>query len=135
MNMKTLLALGTLLGVSLAALIHPPAKPPAGALDLLEVTGVVSALRLDMDGTLYIRLRRTDSAGASEGEGSEQAIWFRSPPDRSAVIDVEEMLLAVVVDLDPGETITLAAERGRSLGGSPESAYPVLRLARPGHGE
>lgn len=125
--MKFLFAPLSIAGVSLAALLGSAASPEPAPFEPLTHTGVVSAYRLDQDGTVYVRLHGSDPKAA----GGAQDVWFRSPTDRSTSISVEEMLLDVVVHLGANETLTISAEPDRSLdGASPEEAYPLLSVSK-----
>lgn len=106
----------------LAAIVAGSARTTEVDVGLVERSGTVSGWRVNVDGTVFLRLR----------EASETETWFRNPPDRSSVISFEEMLLAIVVDVaGTDEVITVAAERSGLDGSSPESAIPLAYVSWP----
>lgn len=116
-----------LLAVSVVALARSSASASMPAVDDVRRSGVVSGLRLDMDGTVYVRLN--DGSAKADKTGG---VWFHTPPDRSTAIQVEELVLALLGDVEAGESVTLVAESdsGRD-GSSPKRAHPLRHISRP----
>lgn len=120
-----------LLGAAMTASSFPPAATAAeDTAAAIEFKGVVTAWQLNMDGTIYIRLR--GSPPAEDGrEVQDTEIWFRTPPDQSSVISVEEMMMAIVLNAQQSRVLTLVAEGDTGRDGSrPRAALEIRSVAK-----
>ena len=109
--MKILIALGLALLPALA--LASPAAPTAA--EPLEFTGRLRGWSLDMDGTVFLKVLELESA--SEDRSREpRTLWFKTPPDKSIRMAVEDNTMALALGLDPvTDIITVRADapRGR----------------------
>lgn len=94
-------------------------------------TGVVTGWRLSMEGTMYLRVRGADPRAEERADVPES--WFRTPPVRSDLVDVEHLVLDAVTSLElEGDVVTVRAEGAPVQDGrSPETAYELVSLGRP----
>lgn len=92
--------------------------------DLEQWTGSVESYRLDMHGSIYVKML------ASAGDGDElEEVWFQTAADKSAVINVEEMVLQVLLHLPEGKPLTVVVEQERGRAGTErDEALPIVSL-------
>lgn len=98
-----------------------PSDPAAATtLDTVTRTGVPREWRLDVDGTVYVRL------------GAEDPAWFEARPTASGEIRLEELLLFAILTSERADAaLTATGKQERTLRGrSPEDALPLLTLER-----
>jgi hypothetical protein len=116
---------GVVLALVVALLTSSPVPAASLRQEVRPTSGVLAGWRLDMDGTMYLRIR-------SQGE---QFLWFRTPADKSQTKQVEEMLieaLSVMGDPSDEQTLTVIAKHERSLDGkTAENALPIVSVTSP----
>jgi hypothetical protein len=107
----------------------------------IQITGVLSGWRLDVDRRVYFLITRSaeDAPGTDEGSSKEKglaaepALWFHSPPDRDVEREFNKMILDAILALGRSNTpVTVTAKAERSLDGtSPEKSLPLVSIASP----
>ncbi len=121
LGLLALLVLGLVTGLTLSSRAVEPGPAPNPE----SFTGTVGHWRLDVDGSLWIRLDGT-------GPQADQNTWFASPPDTNDELDLGQMLLDILLTLElapEAPKLTLIAKRERGLDGkSRESALPLVAL-------
>lgn len=96
---------GVLLAVA-ALFVWGRAEAPPAQEKLVRATGVVTAWRVEGDGSIFIRIQPTQIEVIPEGEREEaedlgedepSPVWFKTPPEQTETTHFEELLLDVVL--------------------------------------
>lgn len=123
--MHTLIRTLVLLALSSATILllaspRSASSRPAPSLDLVTRTGVPNEWRLNVDGTVYLRL------------GQEDPLWFEARPTAQGGVDLETLLLSAILASETANApLTGTGKQERTLrGASPEDALPLLYLER-----
>jgi hypothetical protein len=115
----------TLAGVALATTLLASGGPAPQESGDLKRTGVITAWMVAADGTVTFRLQGSgDDVAGKPGESPKQAkevaakdaaarsvTWFATPPNQSAAVQLEELVLQVVLAGSTGSApITVTAK-------------------------
>lgn len=96
------------------------------------ITGTLDGWRLDIDGTVFLRVRHSGSVTREQDATGVEFTWFRTPPDRSDIRDVEARVLDIILASDGAAqdaTVTVTTKVERSLKGSDlKDALPMLSI-------
>ena len=131
---RTPLALWVAVPLLSAAPVASGLRQSARADEGFARTGVLGSFRLDMDGTLFLRIDHEAAKRPGGGEESQTSTWFITPPDRNAQIRVEEMLMELALQQTGAEDedkrpVTIQGKIERTLDGTtPEQAIPILAV-------
>lgn len=127
----TLATAGALVTLSLVARGRPASAPQSQ----VSVTGTLDGWRLDVDGTVHLRLQ-VDHA-LEEGNKTSaptDGMWFYTPPDRSDDLQLEQMALLILLASELHQeksVVSVTAKKERALDGSElEKALPMESIGR-----
>ena len=96
---------------------------PASAPEDIQKTGRVTGWRLDVEGPLFVKV--TDDA-------TQTSTWFASPRDRTANLELENLLMRMFLAREAQGTISVVGKKERALEGkSPQDAIPIVAVASP----